>query len=1207
MMYRSLAVGAAALAAGVLLAATPLAATPVREGLVLWLDAGDASTITVGEGGRVDRWTGKLEGQGTAVPPAAERRPRYVPDAMGGQPAIRFHQGEHLRLTGTGSALDFRPGDEYTVLVAYRHAANQFGTLLAKGGGEASRRSYQFYVTPANLGAIAFGAMHEVPNAPGENIAAFVCDGSTVEVHAAGEQVLEFEAGQGVSDVDVLIGARREHDDNSGTFYPFSGDIAEILVYRRALDAGEHAAVGRYLSEKYGLITAYLEGDAADRLLTALREPGWEARAERLVANLARVEEDGAAALEALLAQEPAAALDVAELLVRASEQNRLSDTLAALAGRLLESDDHFVRSLAEWAIAMKVGGENNGQTAVWPKPAGPAWYAAWANLDGDFLLTADWVRQATTAEIHRDPAGLADSVAAMIARAERMVHDHGAAETPPQLATLQSLHDAMMAIVVEEAAAEEAAAAQPADAGPLRLAAVQRHWLEAREVLREFVFAQAPIDFDELVFIRRFAPHTVANITRAYAWRYKPGGDIVVLSGIHPGGAVRDLIDGRLGPGHVRGMDLWWEADRLVFSYARQGDWPPHVDTTDSVVEGTHVWELRNRHEPLQIYEVGTDGSRLRQRTDHPYWNDFEPTWTAAGDVVFSSDRAGRSQQCGAFDYDHSSFNLYRLTPEGVIHPLTDSKDTDRYPHSLDNGLIAFTRWEYQERHFMEVHSIWTARPDGTLADALFKQHMPAPLGLRDVRSIPGSNDLVAIAAGHHTYAFGPVVTVSPRYGLNNEEGLMIVTPGVRPQEGPMGGRPVAEGGVADRGGLYEAPWALSERAFLAAYAYARPNCTSLCGADSNGFAIYYFDSYGNKELVFRDLLMSCTMPIPLQERPQPAVFPEATDPQAAYATLFVADVYAGMPEVPRGSVKSLRIAQRVGWPYTPEHGQMTYISGNAWQDQFGFWSWAPVRVIGDVPVEDHGSAHFRVPANTAVYFQALDERGMEVRRMRSMVSAQAGETRGCVGCHESRAVAGVSQATRLTALSRPANLPAAPPWGAERLLGYEWLVQPIFNRHCVACHGPDEPAGGIDLTDHRADDGFVQSFRTLFGREVAGEESAPRLVSVSDRFSDSSVTQPMAFGSHRSRLIDVLLDDERHADEVQLSAEEWSALVTWIDANAPYFDTFYNRRPADGGPPRREAVAIPLPAPFGSAPAKPPCGTADGDLAGEPASSGH
>jgi hypothetical protein len=52
---------------------------------------------------------------------------------------------------------------------------------------------------------------------------------------------------------------------------------------------------------------------------------------------------------------------------------------------------------------------------------------------------------------------------------------------------------------------------------------------------------------------------------------------------------------------------------------------------------------------------------------------------------------------------------------------------------------------------------------------------------------------------------------------------------------------------------------------------------------------------------------------------------------------------------------------------------------------------------------------------------------------------------------------------------------------------------------------------------------------------------------------------------------LIPLLRDDPLHRGEVQLSAEQWRALVTWIDANAPYYDAFYNRRPPGKGAPVR------------------------------------
>jgi hypothetical protein len=256
---------------------------------------------------------------------------------------------------------------------------------------------------------------------------------------------------------------------------------------------------------------------------------------------------------------------------------------------------------------------------------------------------------------------------------------------------------------------------------------------------------------------------------------------------------------------------------------------------------------------------------------------------------------------------------------------------------------------------------------------------------------------------------------------------------------------------------------------------------------------------------------------------------------------------------------------------------GAMRYIPGNAWEKQFGYWAWAPVRVIGTVPVRPDGSAHFTVPANRSVYFQALDENHMEVRRMRSHISFQPGEVRGCVGCHETGLKSPLVAARPASAIAEGPVTPTPPSWGQDRVIGYEWLIQPILEQHCNRCHGAEEPAGGLDFSATVAADGFLQSFRTMFGLapDSGGGNKASggrNLVHVANRFSGAGVSRPYEFGSHKSRLVRVLLDDELHRREVKLTTDQWQALVTWVDANAPYHDRFFNRRPLDGGPPQRD-----------------------------------
>ena len=62
--------------------------------------------------------------------------------------------------------------------------------------------------------------------------------------------------------------------------------------------------------------------------------------------------------------------------------------------------------------------------------------------------------------------------------------------------------------------------------------------------------------------------------------------------------------------------------------------------------------------------------------------------------------------------------------------------------------------------------------------------------------------------------------------------------------------------------------------------------------------------------------------------------------------------------------------------------------------------------------------------------------------------------------------------------------------------------------------------------------------------------------------RAQDASITPPLAYGAHRSKLLEALRR-KPHAGKVQLDEEERLRLVLWIDANAPYHDAFVDKRP--------------------------------------------
>ena len=255
---------------------------------------------------------------------------------------------------------------------------------------------------------------------------------------------------------------------------------------------------------------------------------------------------------------------------------------------------------------------------------------------------------------------------------------------------------------------------------------------------------------------------------------------------------------------------------------------------------------------------------------------------------------------------------------------------------------------------------------------------------------------------------------------------------------------------------------------------------------------------------------------------------------PFSREGTFFMHNVYTAWPRLPEDSVKRLRIVQVL--PKT---------TPNVNNPMLGLANASPGKqVLGTVPVEADGSAHFRAPAGVPLAFQALDELGRAVQIMRSVTYLQPGERMGCVGCHEPTATAPTVR-TMATALLRSPSVIAPGPDGS-RPLSYPLLVQPVLDAQCVRCHNREKAEGKVVLTGEPA------------GHYTASFNSLAPLVSYASwgrRPNSEPATKPGFFGARGSRLMKLLLD--RHHD-VELSAEEIERLATWMDANALFYGTF-------------------------------------------------
>ena len=644
-----------------------------------------------------------------------------------------------------------------------------------------------------------------------------------------------------------------------------------------------------------------------------------------------------------------------------------------------------------------------------------------------------------------------------------------------------------------------------------------------------------------------------------------KAAGGLCVLS--LPDGQVTELVP-QLRGGVFDRCDLSADGRRVVFAYKSSSE------------------------KAFRLYEVQIDGGSLRQLTFDPpdeprqaelnpgYFyttDDFHPCYLPDGGLAFASARCRRGVLC---DQGGSLVVnvLHRIDADGRnLRRLSEGALSESTPAVMNDGRVLYTRWEYVDKGVIAVQALWAMRPDGSCSQEIYGNDIADPMVLIHGRPIPGQNNLfVCTATFHHPFAVGPITLVDINRPLNTLAPLRSLTPDVaasptilKEQTGRWGEvfthRRNERWDADNRGPLFSEPYPLAEPATnKGAGKYFLVDCNpSEPWGHPSAYGLWLIDVFGNRVPIYHDPAISCWQPIPIRPRAAPPVLPQselaAAAEREATGTLVLADVYRGLPDVPRGTIRYLRVLEQVARPWSARRfwsgdsalGQHAPISKNAH---------VHVKVHhGVVPVLADGSAHFTVPANRNLFLQALDEDYREVQRMRTFVNLQPGEQRSCVGCHEGRAtappLAGLPEALKAS----PARLGPQPGEQVPRPIDYVADVQPILDRHCVNCHGGQRIEGRLDLTGELTEY-FNRSYENIMDRNlvaVVGEFVGPR----SDQFSHVVPLPPRALGSHASRLLAVLQPDPAHKD-VCLTREEMIRLVTWVDANAPYYGSYFGRR---------------------------------------------
>ena len=628
----------------------------------------------------------------------------------------------------------------------------------------------------------------------------------------------------------------------------------------------------------------------------------------------------------------------------------------------------------------------------------------------------------------------------------------------------------------------------------------------------REALLANPLLDFDRLLFVRRANAPVAPGKKRPgrllglpQNWQCntslpKTGyeNEIAVLSPVRPGGTVTTLFKPR-EPVFVGDVDLDFDASRMMFS-----------------MSAGNVWRL---------WEIKADGSGLRQLTpDLPQVDNFDGCYLPDGKILFNSTMNFHGVPCVG-GRDHVA-NLCRMDADGKnVRMLTFDQDQNWYPRVLNDGRVIYTRWEYSDTPHYHTRLLMSMNPDGTGQLAMYGSNSYWPNSIFYARPVPGSSTkVVAVISGHHGVArMGELVLFDLAKGRFEATGAIQRIPGYGKPVTPI----IADRLVDGSWPKFLHPYPLSEKYFLVA---AKPTAQSPWG-------IYLVDIFDNMVCLLEQDGYALFEPIPFRARAKPPVLPDRVRPELKEGTVILSDVYTGpgLQGVPRGTVKALRLFS-FHYGYRGMGGHVNIGVDGPWDVH---------RILGTVPVEADGSANFKVPANTPIAIQPLNERGEALALMRSWFVTMPGENASCVGCHES--VNSGPPAKPSLAMRRASSV--ITPWrGAARGFSFRREVQPVLDKFCVGCHDGTE-AGRPNFTPGR--DGarrFDASYLELI-----------RYVRRPGPESDFHVLTPLEYHVSTSELFQML---RKGHHGVKLDSEAWDRLTTWVDLNVPCHGTWGEHR---------------------------------------------
>ena len=510
-----------------------------------------------------------------------------------------------------------------------------------------------------------------------------------------------------------------------------------------------------------------------------------------------------------------------------------------------------------------------------------------------------------------------------------------------------------------------------------------------------------------------------------------------------------------------------------------------------------------------------------------------YDPCYLPDGRMLFVATSGFHGVPC----VSGSSYvgNTHLLEKDGSVKRLVFDQDNSWCPVVMNNGRVLYLRWEYTDSAHYFSRVMMTMNVDGSDQKAFYGSNSYWPNSLFYARPLPGSvTKFCGIVSGHHGCAReGELVLFDVMKGRNETAGVIQRIPGW--------GKPVAN---KARDMLVNAstprflhPYPLSDELFLVSV-----------HKNSEPFIVAFADVYDNIVPVYAATDWNCLEPLPMKKRNRPLTSIDRRNDAVDTCTVYLQNVNFGngLKGVPQGVAKKLRL---FSYSYSPRN-----VGGHY---NIGFEGpWDARNILGEVELEEDGSAMFTVPANTPFAIQPLDGNGRKLQEMRSWFVGVPGEMISCTGCHEHQNEAPAAASSTASAK----RLQTPKPWyGPRRNYAFSREVQPVLDRKCAGCHNAKsglKTRMGAPLPDFN-------------GKEMAGHYSKAYVnlmpyVRRNGPEGDYHLLTPLEFHVTTSELYQRLLKGHHN---VKLTAEELDRLVVWMDLNVPYWGTWTEEQ---GGNPK-------------------------------------